>query len=152
MGGLSPWHLLIFLAVVVLLFGAKKLPDAARGLGRSMRIFKSEVKEMQHEGKDGEQPQQALPSNAQYPQGDQQYQQYAQPQQNFQQPQQAYQQQPQQGGFQQGYQQQPQQGYQQPQQGGFQQGYQQQPQQNLNPGRPYNPGENAPYNPGTQNQ
>lgn len=152
MGGLSPWHLLIFLAVVVLLFGAKKLPDAARGLGRSMRIFKSEVKEMQHEGKDGEQPQQALPSNAQYPQGDQQYQQYAQPQQNFQQPQQAYQQQPQQGGFQQGYQQQPQQGYQQPQQGGFQQGYQQQPQQNLNPGQPYTPGENAPYNPGTQNQ
>lgn len=152
MGGLSPWHLLIFLAVVVLLFGAKKLPDAARGLGRSMRIFKSEVKEMQHEGKDGEQPQQAIPSNAQYPQVDQQYQQYAQPQQNFQQPQQAYQQQPQQGGFQQGYQQQPQQGYQQPQQGGFQQGYQQQPQQNLNPGQPYNPGENAPYNPGTQNQ
>ena len=145
MGGLSPWHLLIFLAVVVLLFGAKKLPDAARGLGRSMRIFKSEVKEMQHEGKDGEQPQQALPSNAQYPQGDQQYQQYAQPQQNFQQPQQAYQQQPQQGGFQQGYQQ-PQ------QQGGFQQGYQQPQQQNVNPGQPYNPGENAPYNPGTQNQ
>lgn len=145
MGGLSPWHLLIFLAVVVLLFGAKKLPDAARGLGRSMRIFKSEVKEMQHEGKDGEQPQQALPSNAQYPQGDQQYQQYAQPQQNFQQPQQAYQQPQQQGGFQQGYQQ-PQ------QQGGFQQGYQQPQQQNVNPGQPYNPGENAPYNPGTQNQ
>ena len=151
MGGLSPWHLLIFLAVVVLLFGAKKLPDAARGLGRSMRIFKSEVKEMQHEGKDGDQPQQALPSNAQYPQGDQQYQQYAQPQQNFQQPQQAYQQQPQQGGFQQGYQQ-PQQGYQQPQQGGFQQGYQQPQQQNVNPGQPYNPGENSPYNPGNQNQ
>lgn len=147
MGGLSPWHLLIFLAVVVLLFGAKKLPDAARGLGRSMRIFKSEVKEMQHEGKDGEQPQQALPQNAQYPQGDQQYQQYAQPQQNFQQPQQAYQQ-PQQGGVQQG--------FQQPQQGGAQQGYQQ-PQQgyqapNVNPGQPYNPGGNAPYNPGTQNQ
>lgn len=166
MGGLSPWHLLIFLAVVVLLFGAKKLPDAARGLGRSMRIFKSEVKEMQHEGKDGEQPQQALPSNAQYPQGDQQYQQYAQPQQNFQQPQQAYQQ-PQQGGVQQVFQQQPpqqggvqqdyqhpqqggvQQGYQHPQQGGVQQGYQQ---PNVNPGQPYNPGGNAPYNPGTQNQ
>lgn len=150
MGGLSPWHLLIFLAVVVLLFGAKKLPDAARGLGRSMRIFKSEVKEMQHEGKDGEQPQQALPSNAQYPQGDQQYQQYAQPQQNFQQPQQAYQQPQQQGGYPQGYQQQPQQGFQQPQQqGGYPQGYQQ---QNMNPGQPHNPGGNDPYNPGTRNQ
>ena len=31
----------------VLLFGAKKLPDAARSLGKSMRIFKSEIKEMQ---------------------------------------------------------------------------------------------------------
>jgi sec-independent protein translocase protein TatA len=47
MGELSPWHLLIVAAVFVLLFGAKKLPDAARSLGRSMRIFKSEVKAMQ---------------------------------------------------------------------------------------------------------
>jgi sec-independent protein translocase protein TatA len=37
--------------VVVLLFGAKKLPDAARSLGKSMRIFKSELREMQTEGK-----------------------------------------------------------------------------------------------------
>jgi sec-independent protein translocase protein TatA len=37
--------------VVVLLFGAKKLPDAARSLGKSMRIFKSEIREMQTEGK-----------------------------------------------------------------------------------------------------
>jgi sec-independent protein translocase protein TatA len=40
-------HLLIVVAVLALLFGAKRLPDAARGLGRSMRIFKSEVKQMQ---------------------------------------------------------------------------------------------------------
>ena len=46
MGGLQPWHWLIVIAVFVLLFGAKKLPDAARSLGQSMRIFKSEVKEM----------------------------------------------------------------------------------------------------------
>ena len=51
MGSLSPWHWLILLAVAVLLFGAKKLPDAARSLGKSMRIFKSEVKELQAEGK-----------------------------------------------------------------------------------------------------
>jgi sec-independent protein translocase protein TatA len=37
--------------VIILLFGAKRLPDAARSLGKSMRIFKSEVKEMQNEGK-----------------------------------------------------------------------------------------------------
>lgn len=41
------WHLIILLVVVVLLFGGKRLPDAARGLGRSLRIFKSEIKEMQ---------------------------------------------------------------------------------------------------------
>jgi sec-independent protein translocase protein TatA len=35
----------------VLLFGAKRLPDAARSLGKSMRIFKSEVKELQADSK-----------------------------------------------------------------------------------------------------
>ena len=39
-------EIIIILVVLVLLFGAKRLPDAARSLGRSMRIFKSEVKEM----------------------------------------------------------------------------------------------------------
>lgn len=47
MGGLQPWHWIILIAVFVVLFGAKKLPDAARSLGKSMRIFKSEIKEMQ---------------------------------------------------------------------------------------------------------
>ena len=47
MGALQPWHWLILLLVVVVLFGSKRLPDAARSLGRSMRIFKSEVKELQ---------------------------------------------------------------------------------------------------------
>jgi sec-independent protein translocase protein TatA len=51
MGGLQPWHWVIVIAVFVLLFGAKKLPDAARSLGKSMRIFKSEIKEMQSESK-----------------------------------------------------------------------------------------------------
>ena len=36
-------EILLILLVVLLLFGAKRLPDAARGLGRSLRIFKSEV-------------------------------------------------------------------------------------------------------------
>ena len=51
MGGLQPWHWVIVIAVFVLLFGAKKLPDAARSLGQSMRIFKSEVKEMKTDSK-----------------------------------------------------------------------------------------------------
>jgi sec-independent protein translocase protein TatA len=43
------WELVLILAVLVLLFGTKKLPDAARSLGRSMRIFKSEVKGMRND-------------------------------------------------------------------------------------------------------
>ena len=42
-GALSPTHWLIIIGVLVVLFGARKLPDAARGLGQSLRIFKAEV-------------------------------------------------------------------------------------------------------------
>ncbi|WP_178945660.1 Sec-independent protein translocase subunit TatA [Kocuria sp. TGY1127_2] len=41
-----PIYLLILLVIILLLFGAPKLPGMARSLGQSMRIFKSEVKEM----------------------------------------------------------------------------------------------------------
>ena len=51
MGGLSWWHWIIILGVFVLLFGAKKLPDAARGVGRSLRILKSEVSAMSDDDK-----------------------------------------------------------------------------------------------------
>jgi sec-independent protein translocase protein TatA len=44
MGALRPWHIAILVVVLILLFGAKRLPDAARGLGRSMRILKAETK------------------------------------------------------------------------------------------------------------
>lgn len=46
MGGLSWWHWLIIGGAFVLLFGAKKLPDAARGVGRSLRILRAEVAAM----------------------------------------------------------------------------------------------------------
>ncbi len=45
------WHVVVLVLVVVLLFGWKRMPDAARSLGRSMRIFKSEVGEMKNDGK-----------------------------------------------------------------------------------------------------
>ncbi|MDK8802814.1 twin-arginine translocase TatA/TatE family subunit [Dermabacter hominis] len=45
----SPWTVLILLVLVVLLFGANKLPGLARNLGESMRIFKNEVSEMRKE-------------------------------------------------------------------------------------------------------
>ena len=46
---LGPMEIGLIVLVIVLLFGAKKLPDLARSMGRSMRIFKSEVNEMQSE-------------------------------------------------------------------------------------------------------
>ncbi len=39
----SPWKVLIIAALVLVLFGAKKMPEAARSLGKSMRILKTEV-------------------------------------------------------------------------------------------------------------
>jgi sec-independent protein translocase protein TatA len=46
MNSLKPWHLLVLAIVFLILFGSKRLPDSARSLGRSLRIFKSEVQEM----------------------------------------------------------------------------------------------------------
>ena len=45
----GPLEIGLVVLVIVLLFGAKKLPELARSMGRSMRIFKSEVKEMKEE-------------------------------------------------------------------------------------------------------
>ncbi|WP_409482953.1 Sec-independent protein translocase subunit TatA [Arsenicicoccus dermatophilus] len=45
------WHLVILIIVILLVFGANRLPDAARSLGRSLRIFKTEVDEMHKDGK-----------------------------------------------------------------------------------------------------
>lgn len=49
MNSLKPWHLLVLAVVFLVLFGSKRLPDSARSLGRSLRIFKSEVQEMNKE-------------------------------------------------------------------------------------------------------
>ena len=45
MGEASPWHWLIVIAIAVLLFGARRLPDAARSLGRSARILRAELRD-----------------------------------------------------------------------------------------------------------
>ncbi|WP_225837533.1 Sec-independent protein translocase subunit TatA [Streptomyces sp. NK08204] len=49
--GLEPWHLLLLVLVILLVFGSKKLPDMARSLGKSARILKSEAKAMKEDGK-----------------------------------------------------------------------------------------------------
>ncbi|GIT81754.1 hypothetical protein LLS1_34230 [Leifsonia sp. LS1] len=65
LGGLTGWHLLIILAVILLLFGAPKLPALAKSIGQSMRIFKGEVNEMKKDGKDADaSPETAADSSA----------------------------------------------------------------------------------------
>lgn len=46
MRNLGGWEWVIILLVVLLLFGARRLPDLARSVGKSARIFRSEVKDM----------------------------------------------------------------------------------------------------------
>lgn len=52
MANIGAPEILVVVVVIALVFGWKKLPDAARSLGRSMRIFKSEVNEMKKENND----------------------------------------------------------------------------------------------------
>src|SRR5690625_1668872 len=63
MPGLGAVEIILIIVVIVLLFGSRKLPDLARSVGRSMRIFKSEVTEMTNESKAREEnkPQGELP-------------------------------------------------------------------------------------------
>jgi sec-independent protein translocase protein TatA len=52
MGELRPWHIIVVAIVFVILFGAKRLPDSAKSVARSLKIFKSELKD-ENEGKSG---------------------------------------------------------------------------------------------------
>jgi sec-independent protein translocase protein TatA len=56
----SPWKILIIAVVIIVLFGSKKLPQAARSLGQSMRIMKREVSSL-HEDEE-EAPAQSGPA------------------------------------------------------------------------------------------
>ncbi|MCW2783668.1 MAG: twin-arginine translocase TatA/TatE family subunit [Marmoricola sp.] len=50
--GLEPWHIIVLLVVVLLVFGGKKLPELARGSGRALRIFKAETKGLMTDDED----------------------------------------------------------------------------------------------------
>ena len=56
LNNLTGWHFLIILVVVLLLFGAPKLPGLARSLGQSMKIFKSEIRSDQPDAPSGAVP------------------------------------------------------------------------------------------------
>jgi sec-independent protein translocase protein TatA len=53
LGNLQGWHFIILVVVILLLFGAPKLPGLAKSLGQSMRIFKGEMKTMKDENNTG---------------------------------------------------------------------------------------------------
>ncbi|GGY10084.1 Sec-independent protein translocase subunit TatA [Streptomyces djakartensis] len=55
-GRLGAPEIILILVVIILLFGAKKLPDMARSLGKSARILKSEAKAMKDDGKSSTTP------------------------------------------------------------------------------------------------
>ena len=50
-GNLNGWHLIILLVVILLLFGAAKLPALAKSMGQSARVFKGEMKAMKDDDK-----------------------------------------------------------------------------------------------------
>lgn len=59
----APWHWVVLAIVVIALFGYKKLPEAARSVGRSLRIFRTEIKGMGEDDRArAEHTQQVLPA------------------------------------------------------------------------------------------
>jgi sec-independent protein translocase protein TatA len=57
-GIFEPWHIVVLAVVLLMLFGSRRLPEGARALGRSLRIFKAEVKGL---GSDDDAPPAASP-------------------------------------------------------------------------------------------
>ncbi len=49
MGQIGPWEILLILLIVLLLFGAKRIPEIARGLGKGIREFKKAARDIENE-------------------------------------------------------------------------------------------------------
>jgi sec-independent protein translocase protein TatA len=64
----SPWKILIVAVVIIVLFGSKKLPGAARSLGQSMRILKREVSDLHHDEEPDSAPKDSANPSTQFPQ------------------------------------------------------------------------------------
>ena len=66
MGAVKPWHWIVILVLLVLLFGADKLPNFASNLGRSLKVFKKEVKELRDDDSKDSQAQIQQPQEGTY--------------------------------------------------------------------------------------
>jgi len=60
----NPWAIVLLIVLVILLFGANKLPGLARNMGKSMRIFKSEVEELRGDEKAPEEDEDERPARS----------------------------------------------------------------------------------------
>ena len=49
---LQPWHIIVLVLVILLLFGGRRLPDLAKSVGQSLKIIKTEVKEITKDDED----------------------------------------------------------------------------------------------------
>lgn len=52
LGMVSPWQILVIVAVILLMFGGKKIPELMRGLGSGIKEFKDATKEEEEDNKD----------------------------------------------------------------------------------------------------
>ena len=64
---MKPWHIIVVLLVIIIIFGAAKLPDIARSLGQSAKVLKKEMRELQDDVPPGGYPAQG--QQGQYPAG-----------------------------------------------------------------------------------
>ena len=62
----SPTHIVVLLVLVLLIFGSSKLPDIARSVGQSMKVFKKEVKELRDDDSKSSQAQIQQPQEGTY--------------------------------------------------------------------------------------
>ena len=52
MGGIGPWQIVLIIAVLLLLFGGRKIPELMRGLGKGMKEFKDATKDIDSDKKE----------------------------------------------------------------------------------------------------
>ena len=62
----TPTHIVVLLVLVLLVFGSSKLPDIARSVGQSMKVFKKEVKELRDDDSKDSQAQMQQPQEGTY--------------------------------------------------------------------------------------
>ena len=62
LGGIGTWEILVIFLVLLLLFGAKRIPEIARGLGKGVTEFKSAVRDVKEEIETADSPSISAPS------------------------------------------------------------------------------------------